>query len=126
MRSLASGSSISLTGYPTDDTFAGCPNVVGRRDGRSGSMLRYATFALGFAAGWVARGTTESSRAATLTVFASMLAAIDRIKRAVAIETDHLEDLIAEVRARADAMGEERAPGDPSRGPRRPRDEVAA
>ena len=89
-------------------------------------MLRYATFALGFSAGWVARGTTESSRAATLAVFASVLAAIDRIKRAVAIEKDHLEDLIAEARARADAMGAERGPGDPTRGTRRPSDEVAA
>ena len=87
-------------------------------------MFRYATFALGFAAGWVARGTTESSRAATLAVIASMLATIERIKRAVAIEKDHLEDLIAEVRARADAMGAERTPGEPSRG--HPRDEVAA
>lgn len=89
-------------------------------------MLRYATFALGFAAGWVARGTTESSRAATLTVFASVLAAIDRTKRAIAIEKDHLEDLIAEARARADAMGAERGPAERTRGKRRPRDEVAA
>jgi hypothetical protein len=74
-------------------------------------MMAYATFALGFAAGWSARGTTQSSRSAVLTIIAAALSAVDRIKRVVAIEKDHLEDLVAEARARADVIGK----GRPSR-----------
>jgi hypothetical protein len=70
-------------------------------------MLRLATFALGFTAGWVARGTTGTSRSAALTILAAALAAIDRIKRAAAIEKDRLEDLVAEARARADVLVDE-------------------
>jgi hypothetical protein len=89
-------------------------------------MVRYATFALGFAAGWVARGKTESSRAATLGMVASVFAAIERVKRAVAIERDHLEDLVAEARARADDLRRERAPRQGDRDTQKPVDGVAA
>lgn len=67
-------------------------------------MVRYATFALGFAAGWLARGTADSSRSAATTILAGAISAAGRIRRAIAIEKDHLEDLVAEARARADAM----------------------
>lgn len=72
-------------------------------------MLPFATFALGFAAGWVTRGTEGSSRSAATAVLAAALAAVERIKRKVAIEKDVLEDLFAEARARADVLGQERA-----------------
>lgn len=72
-------------------------------------MLPIATFALGFAAGWVSRGAGGTPRSATSALLAAALAAIDRIKRKVAIEADVLEDLFAEARARADALGQERA-----------------
>ena len=72
-------------------------------------MLPFATFALGFAAGWVARGAGGTSRSAATAVLAAALAAVERIKRKVAIEKDGLEDLFAEARARADVLGQERA-----------------
>ncbi|HVJ93637.1 MAG TPA: hypothetical protein VM580_27735 [Labilithrix sp.] len=72
-------------------------------------MVSLATLAIGFAAGWTARGTSATSRSAALAMIATLLAAFDRIKRGVAIEKDLLEDLYAEARARADIMGQERA-----------------
>jgi hypothetical protein len=72
-------------------------------------MFASAAFALGFAAGWVSRGTRDSSRSAALAVVAAALDALDRIKRAIAIERDTLEDFVAEARARADALSDERA-----------------
>lgn len=72
-------------------------------------MVGYATFALGLAMGWMARGTTRASRSVTVSVVASALAIVDRIKRAAAIEKDHLEDLVAEARARAEVLGQDRA-----------------
>ncbi|OJY22018.1 MAG: hypothetical protein BGO98_34920 [Myxococcales bacterium 68-20] len=42
-------------------------------------------------------------------MLAAALAAVERIKRKVAIEKDVLEDLFAEARARADVLGQERA-----------------
>jgi DNA-binding FrmR family transcriptional regulator len=86
-------------------------------------MVRYAVFALGFTAGWLARGRVDSPRAAVLTVLAAAMNALDRIKRAVAIEKDNLEDLVAEARARADALREER---EATSSTRRSVDEAAA
>jgi hypothetical protein len=42
-----------------------------------------------------------------MTLLAAAFAAIDRIKRAAAIEKDRLEDLVAEARARADVLVDE-------------------
>jgi hypothetical protein len=92
-----------------DATFAlaRCADIL--HDERSRPMVRYATFALGLAMGWMARGTTRPSRSVTVTIVASALAIVERIKRVAAIEKDHLEDLVAEARARADVIGQERA-----------------
>ena len=57
-------------------------------------------FALGFVAGWAARSTVESSRAAAVGVASSAADVLDRLKRAAAIEGDYLEDFVAEVRSR--------------------------
>lgn len=89
-------------------------------------MLKYATFALGFAAGWTARGTTQSSRGAFLSILAATLSAVDRVKRRIAIERDTLEDWIAEARARADADGREHARHNGSPGSADRYDEAAA
>lgn len=89
-------------------------------------MDRLATFALGVVAGWAARTWTESPRAATLTVLAAALSTVDRLKRAMAIERDHLEDLVAEARVRADVLRRERASQRSAAGASAPVDEAAA
>lgn len=89
-------------------------------------MLGYATFAIGFATGWTARGTTHSSRAAFLSILAAMLSTVDQLKRRIAIERDHLEDWIAEARARADVVGREHAWHNGSPGSADRYDEAAA
>ncbi len=81
-------------------------------------MVRYATFALGVAMGWMAGKTMRPSRTTTVKVVSVALAVVERVKRAAAIERDHLEDLVAEARARADVLGQEHAArvvGRPSR-----------
>jgi hypothetical protein len=57
-------------------------------------------FAFGFVAGWAARSTVESSRAAAVGVASTAADVLERLKRAAAIEGDYLEDFIAEVRSR--------------------------
>jgi len=88
--------------------------------------MQYAAFALGFAAGWAARATTESSRSAALTIIAAAIAAYERVKRKVAIERDHLEDLVAEARARAESIGRTEGARDVPPRRRSPFDEAAA
>jgi hypothetical protein len=58
-------------------------------------------FTAGFAAGWLARSTVASSRAATVDLAAFALDAVDRLKRIVLIERERLDDVVAEARARA-------------------------
>ena len=53
-------------------------------------------FAAGFAAGWLTRSTVEGSRSATVQLVAFGLDVVERIKRALAIEREHLEDVVAE------------------------------
>jgi hypothetical protein len=57
-------------------------------------------FAVGFVAGWAARSTVESSRAAAVSVAGTAADLFTRFKRAMAIEGDYLEDFIAEVQSR--------------------------
>jgi hypothetical protein len=57
-------------------------------------------FVAGFAGGWMARGQVDSSRTALVNVVATYFKAVERVKRIVAIEREHLEDLVAEGRAR--------------------------
>ena len=57
-------------------------------------------FALGFVAGWMARSTVESSRAAAVGIAGAAADVLERMKRAAAIESEYLEDFIAEVRSR--------------------------
>jgi hypothetical protein len=57
-------------------------------------------FALGFVAGWMARSTVESSRAAAVGMAGAAVDVLERLKRAAAIESEYLEDFIAEVRSR--------------------------
>ena len=57
-------------------------------------------FVAGFASGWLARGQVDSSRSAAVSVVATYFKAVERVKRIVAIEREHFEDLVAEGRAR--------------------------
>jgi hypothetical protein len=59
-------------------------------------------FAVGFVAGWAARSTVESSRAAAVRIASTVVEMVERAKRAAAIESDYLEDFVAEVRSRVD------------------------
>jgi hypothetical protein len=56
-------------------------------------------FALGFVAGWAARSTVESSRGAAVGIASTAADLFERLKRAMAVEGDYLEDFVAEVRS---------------------------
>ncbi len=66
-------------------------------------MKRVGLFLAGFATGWVVRSTVDSSRGLAVGAIAALYGAADRIKRLVAIEREHLEDLVAEGRAKYQA-----------------------
>jgi hypothetical protein len=57
-------------------------------------------FVAGFASGWISRGQVDSSRGAVVSIVATYFKAVERVKRIVAIEREHLEDLVAEGRAK--------------------------
>lgn len=57
-------------------------------------------FVAGFASGWLARSTVDSSRGMAVAVVATYMGAVERVKRIVAIEREHLSDLVAEGRAK--------------------------
>ncbi len=65
------------------------------------AMKTALAFAAGFAAGWLTRSTLDPSRSAAAQVVSMALDAAARIKRAVAIEREQLEDLVAEAREAA-------------------------
>jgi hypothetical protein len=53
-------------------------------------------FVAGFGAGWLARSTFQSSKSATVQILALGLDAVARMKRALAVEREQLEDIMAE------------------------------
>jgi hypothetical protein len=57
-------------------------------------------FVAGFTSGWMARGQVDSSRGAVVSIIATYFKAVERVKRIVAIEREHLEDLVAEGRSK--------------------------
>jgi hypothetical protein len=63
-------------------------------------MFGLGFFVAGFASGWVARSAVESSHDLAVGVVAAAYGAYDRTKRLVAIEREHLEDILAEGKAR--------------------------
>jgi len=60
-------------------------------------------FVAGFAAGWVVRSAVDSSHDLAVGMIAGAYGAYDRTKRLIAIEREHLEDLLAEGKARYEA-----------------------
>jgi hypothetical protein len=66
-------------------------------------MKMLGLFVAGFASGWVVRGTVDSSRDLVVGAIATAYGVMDRAKRVVAMEREHLEDLMAEGKARFEA-----------------------
>ena len=66
-------------------------------------MLAVGTFVAGFASGWIARSTVDSSRDAVVKVVASYFGVVERLRRVVAMEREHIEDLVAEGRTTFEA-----------------------
>lgn len=62
-------------------------------------MKRVGLFVAGFASGWIVRSTVDSSRGMAVGLIAATYGAVERAKRFVAIEREHLEDLWAEGKA---------------------------
>ena len=66
-------------------------------------MFGLGFFVAGFATGWVARSAVESSHDLAVGAVSIAYGAYDRTKRLVAIEREHLEDILAEGKARYEA-----------------------
>lgn len=66
-------------------------------------MLGLGLFVAGFVSGWTVRSTVDSSRDVAVGIVATVYGAYDRTKRLVAIEREHLEDIVAEGKARYEA-----------------------
>ena len=77
-------------------------------------------FSAGFAAGWVVRGSVDSSRGALVGAIAAVYGAVDRAKRFVAIERENLEDLFAEAKAKHFASLERETADERANAPRSP------
>ncbi len=72
-------------------------------------MTRTLAFVAGFAGGWAARSAIDSSRPALVQIAAFGLDVVGRVKRALAIEREQFEDLVAEARDLAGRRRAERA-----------------
>jgi hypothetical protein len=75
-------------------------------------------FVAGFASGWAVRSTVDSSRDLAVGLISVAYGAYDRTKRLVAVEREHLEDLVAEGKARYEARRARVRPAAARPGPR--------
>jgi hypothetical protein len=80
-------------------------------------MFGLGMFVAGFASGWVVRSAVDSSHDLAVGLISVAYGAYDRTKRIVAVEREHLEDLVAEGKARYEAK-RARAPRGAQPGPR--------
>ena len=62
-------------------------------------MVTVGIFLAGVATGWAVRTTVDSSRTLAVKVISTFYGIVDRASRAVSMEREHLEDLVAEARA---------------------------
>ncbi len=60
-------------------------------------------FLAGFAGGWVVRSTVDSSRGLAVAGVSTVYGALERLRTVLAIEREHLEDLVAEGRTKHEA-----------------------
>ncbi len=63
-------------------------------------MKHLGIFLAGFASGWVVRSTVDSSRSLAVSGVSAVFGTLDRVRRVIAIEKEHLEDLVAEGKAK--------------------------
>jgi hypothetical protein len=63
-------------------------------------MIVLGILAAGFAGGWVIRSSVESSRGIAVAGVSALYGAVERGRRLIAIEREHLEDLVAEGRVK--------------------------
>lgn len=63
-------------------------------------MERVGFFLAGFASGWAVRTTVDSSRNLAVNLISTFYGVVDSASRAVGMEREHLEDLLAEARAK--------------------------
>jgi len=66
-------------------------------------MKELGIFLAGFASGWVVRSTVDSSRGLAVSGVSAVFGTLERVRRVLAIEKEHLEDLVAEGKAKHDA-----------------------
>lgn len=66
-------------------------------------MERVGYYLAGFASGWAVRTTVDSSRNLAVNLISTFYGVVDRATRAVGMEREHLEDLLAEARAKHEA-----------------------
>jgi hypothetical protein len=66
-------------------------------------MKNLGIFLAGFASGWVVRSTVDSSRSLAVSGVSAVFGTMERVRRVLAIEKEHLEDLVAEGKAKHDA-----------------------
>jgi hypothetical protein len=71
-------------------------------------------FLAGFAGGWVVRSTVDSSRGLAVAGISAVYGTLERARTLLAIEREHLEDLVAEGRSKheADRLKAARSPID--------------
>ncbi len=74
-------------------------------------------FLAGFASGWAVRTTVDSSRNLAVKLLSTLYGAVDRAGRAVEMEREHLEDLLAEARAKFETDRAHTARAEQSRRP---------
>jgi hypothetical protein len=66
-------------------------------------MKHFGIFLAGFASGWVVRSTVDSSRGLAVSGVSAVFGTMERVRRVLAIEKEHLEDLVAEGKANHEA-----------------------
>jgi hypothetical protein len=66
-------------------------------------MVTVGIFIAGVATGWVVRTSVDSSRTLAVKLISGFYGVVDRASRAVSMEREHLEDLLAEARAHHEA-----------------------
>jgi hypothetical protein len=66
-------------------------------------MKTLGIFLAGFASGWVVRSTVDSSRSLAVSGVSTVFGTLERVRRVLAIEKEHIEDLVAEGKAKHDA-----------------------
>ena len=73
-------------------------------------MERVGIFLAGVATGWAVRTTVDSSRSLAVRVISTFYGVVDHVGRAVGMEREHMEDLLAEARAHYEATQAGRRP----------------